>query len=139
MWSLNPHQRLPQTSWDLLTLRARRGAWNLIRSQTTNTAGEDYINYWGYHPIAFFVPHTPYASRTGAGQQVREFKEMVKSLHAAGMAVVLDIVVALRIRSTKSGQRCASTQNKPAEARPRRRRPHPCSRARSRFSMRQAC
>ncbi len=42
-WSLNPHQRLPQTSRDLLTLGARRRAWNLIRPQTTNTAGEDYI------------------------------------------------------------------------------------------------
>ncbi len=55
--------------------------------------GEPLLNYWGYHPITFFVPHAPYASRTGDGQQVREFKEMVKSLHAAGIAVVLDIVV----------------------------------------------
>jgi len=55
--------------------------------------GEPLLNYWGYHPITFFVPHAPYASRTGDGQQVREFKEMVKSLHAVGIAVVLDIVV----------------------------------------------
>jgi hypothetical protein len=42
-WSLNPQQRLPQTSRDLLTLGARRRAWNLIRPQTTNAAGEDDI------------------------------------------------------------------------------------------------
>src|SRR6266478_6058084 len=37
--------------------------------------GEPLLNYWGYHPIAFFAPHAPYAARTGAGQPVREFKE----------------------------------------------------------------
>ena len=31
--------------------------------------GEPLLNYWGYHPIAFFAPHAPYAARTGAGQQ----------------------------------------------------------------------
>ena len=54
--------------------------------------GERLLNYWGYHPIAFFCPNASYASQKGDGAQVREFKEMVKSLHAAGIAVVLDIV-----------------------------------------------
>jgi isoamylase len=54
--------------------------------------GERLLNYWGYHPIAFFCPNASYASQKGHGTQIREFKEMVKSLHAAGIAVVLDIV-----------------------------------------------
>jgi isoamylase len=48
-------------------------------------------NYWGYNSIGFFAPHDGYASRRG-GEQVREVKEMVKSLHAAGIEVILDVV-----------------------------------------------
>ena len=54
--------------------------------------GERLLNYWGYHPIAFFCPNASYASHKGHGAHIIEFKEMVKSLHAAGIAVVLDIV-----------------------------------------------
>jgi len=54
--------------------------------------GDRLLNYWGYHPIAFFSPNASYASRKGNGAQVREFKEMVKSLHAASIGVVLDTV-----------------------------------------------
>jgi isoamylase len=54
--------------------------------------GEQLPNYWGYHPIAFFCPNASYAFQKGHGAQVREFKEMIKNLHAAGIAVVLDIV-----------------------------------------------
>ncbi len=47
-------------------------------------------NYWGYSPIGFFAPHAGYA--TGCrGEQVREFKTMVKSLHRAGFEVLLDV------------------------------------------------
>ena len=49
-------------------------------------------NYWGYDPIAFFAPHRGYASGTEPGCQVREFKEMVRALHAAGIEVILDVV-----------------------------------------------
>jgi glycogen operon protein len=49
-------------------------------------------NYWGYHSIGFFAPHHEYASTRRAGDQVREFKQMVKALHAAGIEVVLDVV-----------------------------------------------
>jgi isoamylase len=49
-------------------------------------------NYWGYNSIGFFAPHNEYASGGERGQQVREFKEMVKALHAAGMEVILDVV-----------------------------------------------
>ena len=49
-------------------------------------------NYWGYNTIAFFAPHNGYASTGQRGQQVLEFKRMVKALHAAGMEVILDVV-----------------------------------------------
>ena len=49
-------------------------------------------NYWGYDPLAFFAPHQGYAAGTTPGCQVRELKEMVKALHAAGIEVILDVV-----------------------------------------------
>jgi glycogen operon protein len=49
-------------------------------------------NYWGYNSIAFFAPHSAYSSSGVAGGQVREFKEMVKALHDAGIEVILDVV-----------------------------------------------
>jgi len=49
-------------------------------------------NYWGYDPLAFFAPHRGYASGSEPGCQVREFKEMVRALHAAGIEVILDVV-----------------------------------------------
>jgi isoamylase len=49
-------------------------------------------NYWGYNSIAYLAPHNAYASYGQRGQQVQEFKQMVKTLHAAGMEVILDVV-----------------------------------------------
>lgn len=49
-------------------------------------------NYWGYDPMAFFAPHRGYAHDRAPGAQVREFKEMVKALHRAGIEVILDVV-----------------------------------------------
>jgi glycogen operon protein len=49
-------------------------------------------NYWGYDPMAFFAPHRGYAAGSEPGCQVREFKEMVRALHAAGIEVILDVV-----------------------------------------------
>ncbi|MFM7413542.1 MAG: glycogen debranching protein GlgX [Planctomycetota bacterium] len=49
-------------------------------------------NYWGYDPVAFFAPHRGYAADQTPGGQVREFKEMVRALHAAGIEVILDVV-----------------------------------------------
>ena len=48
-------------------------------------------NYWGYNTLGFFAPHADYASST-QGQQVQEFKSMVKAMHAAGIEVILDVV-----------------------------------------------
>ncbi|WP_107481278.1 glycogen debranching protein GlgX [Streptomyces malaysiense] len=49
-------------------------------------------NYWGYNTIGFFAPHNSYAAFGTRGQQVDEFKAMVKALHAAGLEVILDVV-----------------------------------------------
>ena len=50
-------------------------------------------NYWGYDPLAFFAPHRGYAADPAPGAQVREFKEMDRALHAAGIEVILDVVI----------------------------------------------
>jgi len=49
-------------------------------------------NYWGYNSLAYFAPHAGYAASGSRGEQVREFKAMVRSLHAAGIEVLLDVV-----------------------------------------------
>src|SRR5690606_36645475 len=49
-------------------------------------------NYWGYNTIAFFAPQNTYAGGGQRGQQVPEFKAMVRALHAAGIEVILDVV-----------------------------------------------
>ncbi|MCW2794854.1 glycogen debranching protein GlgX [Nocardioides sp.] len=48
-------------------------------------------NYWGYNSLGFFAPEASYAA-SGEGQQVQEFKSMVKAMHAAGIEVILDVV-----------------------------------------------
>jgi glycogen operon protein len=54
--------------------------------------GERLKNFWGYSPISFFAPKAAYAINGRNGNQVTEFKEMVKALHRAGIEVILDIV-----------------------------------------------
>jgi len=53
-------------------------------------------NYWGYNTLSFFAPHAGYAvaerDPQQTGQQVQEFKSMVKAMHAAGIQVILDVV-----------------------------------------------
>jgi glycogen operon protein len=49
-------------------------------------------NYWGYNTLGFFAPHGGYSASGTRGQQVGEFKAMVRALHAAGLEVVLDVV-----------------------------------------------
>ncbi|WP_167449986.1 glycogen debranching protein GlgX [Streptomyces hyaluromycini] len=49
-------------------------------------------NYWGYNTIGYFAPHNAYSAFGSRGQQVNEFKAMVKALHAAGLEVILDVV-----------------------------------------------
>src|SRR5690606_36044504 len=49
-------------------------------------------NYWGYNSIGFFAPHAAYSASGSLGEQVNEFKAMVKALHKAGIEVILDVV-----------------------------------------------
>lgn len=49
-------------------------------------------NYWGYNTIGFFAPHNAYSSSGERGEQVNEFKSMVKAYHHVGMEVILDVV-----------------------------------------------
>jgi glycogen operon protein len=49
-------------------------------------------NYWGYNSIGFLAPHNEYAATGQRGEQVAEFKAMVRALHEAGIEVILDVV-----------------------------------------------
>jgi glycogen operon protein len=62
------------------------------QDRTNPMTGEPLKNYWGYSTIAFFSPKGSYAADGSNGQQVNEFKEMVRELHKAGIEVLLDIV-----------------------------------------------
>ena len=53
---------------------------------------QDLRNYWGYNSIAYLAPHIEYAADKRPGGAVAEFKQMVKSLHQAGIEVILDVV-----------------------------------------------
>jgi glycogen operon protein len=55
-------------------------------------AAKGLSNYWGYNTIGFFAPHNGYAGYGRRGEQVMEFKAMVKALHQAGIEVLLDVV-----------------------------------------------
>ncbi len=54
--------------------------------------GKGLTNYWGYDSLNYFAPHSTYSAAGMEGEQVREFKEMVRSLHAEGIEVILDVV-----------------------------------------------
>ncbi len=60
--------------------------------QDTTLVDKGLANYWGYNTIGFFAPHNAYSSTGQRGQQVQEFKSMVKALHEAGIEVILDVV-----------------------------------------------
>ncbi|MGO9084618.1 MAG: glycogen debranching protein GlgX [Terriglobales bacterium] len=55
--------------------------------------GERLKNYWGYDPVAFFAPKQSYSTGGPHGQQIHEFRGMVKAFHRAGIEVILDIVL----------------------------------------------
>ncbi len=61
-------------------------------ARTNPETGERLKNYWGYSTIAFFAPKSSFSSVRDGDGPVREFKEMVKALHAAGIELILDIV-----------------------------------------------
>jgi isoamylase len=55
-------------------------------------AAKGLTNYWGYSSIGYLAPHALYAATGRRGEQVNEFKGMVKALHGAGIEVILDVV-----------------------------------------------
>lgn len=62
------------------------------RADDRHLVDRGLVNYWGYNTIGFFAPEARYASRGVHGEQVDEFKAMVRALHAAGIEVILDVV-----------------------------------------------
>ena len=85
-------------------------------------------NYWGYNTLGFFAPDVRYAT-AGAGEQVAEFKTMVKRLHRAGIEVILDVVY----NHTAEGDHLGPTLSLPRHRQrrllpPRSRRPAPLRR-----------
>ena len=57
-----------------------------------HVAKKSLVNYWGYSTIGYLAPHAGYAATGTRGEQVREFKGMVKALHRADIEVILDVV-----------------------------------------------
>jgi glycogen operon protein len=72
------------TSIELLPVQQLSSEPTLLRRGQTN--------YWGYNTLGFFAPHAGYSSSGARGQQVTEFRDMVRALHAAGLEVLLDVV-----------------------------------------------
>ena len=60
-------------------------------------------NYWGYDPMAFFAPHRGYQQGNKPGDQVHQFKTMVRELHRAGIEVILDVVFNLTAEGNEHG------------------------------------
>jgi len=60
-------------------------------------------DYWGYNTLAFFAPESTYSSTGDRGEQVEEFKTMVRNLHAAGLEVILDVVYNHTVEGSQLG------------------------------------
>ena len=60
--------------------------------QDSTLLDQGLSNYWGYNTLAFLAPQASYAATGQLGQQVQEFKSMVKAMHSAGIEVILDVV-----------------------------------------------
>ena len=77
-------KKLGVTAVELLPVHAHIDDKNLV--------DRSLENYWGYNTIGFFAPHAQYSSSGQMGEQVAEFKTMVRNLHAGGIGVILDVV-----------------------------------------------
>jgi glycogen operon protein len=82
--SLNYLKRLGITSVELMPVH------HFVADRNLQEIG--LTNFWGYNTIAFFAPETRYSSGGVTGEQVTEFKNMVKEFHKAGIEVILDVV-----------------------------------------------
>ncbi len=65
--------------------------------------GQRLTNYWGYAPVAFFAPHGAYCVSPNPADSVREFRDMVKALHRAGIEIILDVVFNHTAEGDESG------------------------------------
>jgi glycogen operon protein len=72
------------TAVELMPVHHHQDEWHLIKRGLTN--------YWGYNTLAYFAPDVRYATSPTPRDVVREFKMMVRALHAAGLEVILDVV-----------------------------------------------
>jgi glycogen operon protein len=77
-------RKLGVTAIELMPVHAHIDDRHLLEKKLTN--------YWGYNTLNYFSPHMEYSSRAQARESVREFKTMVRTLHAAGIEVILDVV-----------------------------------------------
>ncbi len=77
-------QRLGITAVELMPVHHFVSEPHLLR--------RDLTNYWGYNSLGYFAPHAGFSASGSRGEQVREFKAMVRALHAAGIEVLLDVV-----------------------------------------------
>ncbi len=77
-------QRLGVTAVELMPVHQFVAEQSLVARGLTN--------YWGYNTIGFLAPHNRYSSAGQRGEQVGEFKAMVRALHEAGIEVILDVV-----------------------------------------------
>jgi isoamylase len=72
------------TAVELMPVHYHMDEWHLSQKGLTN--------YWGYNTLSYFAPEVRYASSSSAMDVVREFKMMVRALHASGLEVILDVV-----------------------------------------------
>jgi len=72
------------TAVELMPVHHHTNEWHLVQKGLTN--------YWGYNTLSYFAPDIRYATSTSPLECVREFKMMVRALHAAGLEVILDVV-----------------------------------------------
>ena len=77
--------------------------FNEMEYHLANDSRRELRNYWGYSTQAFFAPNARYAAAGVHGQQVREFKMLVKELHKAGIEVILDVVFNHTIEGERGG------------------------------------
>ena len=77
-------QRLGVTAIELLPVHHSVSEHHLVQ--------RGLVNYWGYNSVGFFAPNARYSGSGSGGEQVAEFKAMVRTLHAAGIEVILDVV-----------------------------------------------
>ena len=82
--SIDHLKGLGVTAVELMPIQARADEWRLVQA--------GLVNYWGYNTLAFFAPDHRFATDRSPARAVDEFKTMVRSLHAAGLEVILDVV-----------------------------------------------